>query len=139
MKIYVGNLSLGATEAALRLSFEAFGEVESIEIVKDKHGNAPKLHAFVEMASQSEGQSAIDGLNGSEFEGKLLKVDEARSAADRRDRRSGSSAGPRGRDSFPGGKGGKGGGGAGFGGPRRSQGGSRGRQGGGRGGQGRSR
>ncbi|MFO7559085.1 MAG: RNA-binding protein [Desulfobacterales bacterium] len=119
MKIYVGNLSYDVTEGDLRQALEEFGQVESATIIKDKYSGQSKGFGFVEMPSKDEGQSAIDGLNGKEFKGRTLNVNEARPRTESR--------GPRG---------GQGGGRGGQGGGRGGQGGGRGGQGGGRGGQG---
>jgi len=63
MKIYVGNLPHEVTEQELREEFAAFGEVASVSIVKDKYTGQPRGFGFVEMASVSQGQAAIAGLN----------------------------------------------------------------------------
>ena len=78
MNIYVGNLSYEITEEDLRLAFEQFGTVESVNIIKDKFSGQSKGFGFVEMTSKTEGQSAIDGLDGKEKKGRTLKVNEAR-------------------------------------------------------------
>lgn len=136
MNIYVGNLSHEVTDEDLRLAFEPFGQVESATIIKDKHSGQSKGFGFVEMASKAEGQSAIDGLNGTELNGKTLNVNEARPRTERR----GSGGGyGRGRGGRSGGRGGQGGGRGGYGGGRGGQGGGRGGYGGGRGGRGRGR
>jgi len=77
MKIYVGNLSHEATEPQLRESFEKFGEVSSLNIVKDKDSGKPRGFAFVEMLSDESAQNAISGLNDTELDGKQLKVSRA--------------------------------------------------------------
>ncbi len=77
MKIYVGNMSYETTEEDLRLACEAFGKVESINIIKDKYSGQPKGFGFVEMPSKADGQAAIDGLNGKELNGRSLNVNEA--------------------------------------------------------------
>ncbi|MBW2516991.1 MAG: RNA-binding protein [Deltaproteobacteria bacterium] len=115
MNIYVGNLSHEVTDEDLRLAFEPFGQVESVTIIKDKHSGHSKGFGFVEMASKAEGQSAIDGLNGTELNGKTLNVNEARPRTERR----GSGGGyGRGRGGRSGGRGGQGGGRGGYGGGR---------------------
>jgi RNA recognition motif-containing protein len=124
MNIYVGNLSNEVTEEDLKQAFETFGEVESVNIIKDKYTNRSKGFGFVEMASKAEGQSAIDGLNGKELKGKALNVNEARPRTESRGRGGG----------YGSGRGGQGGGRGGQGGGRGGQGGGRGGQGGGRGG-----
>jgi len=110
MKIYVGNLSYDVTEEELRREFEAFGAVESLDIIMDKYSGRPKGFGFVEMASVSEGQAAIAGLNGKMIKERTLTVNTARP---RTDSRGGGFSGGRG------GSGGGGGGGFGGGRPRR--------------------
>ena len=78
MNIYVGNLSRDVTEDDLRQAFEAFGEVETANIIKDKLTGESRGFGFVEMPGKAEAQSAIDGLNGKELKGETLKVSEAR-------------------------------------------------------------
>ena len=124
MNIYVGNLSHEVTEEDLKLAFEPFGKVESATLIKDKYSGQSKGFGFVEMASKDEGQSAIDGLNGTELKGKALNVNEAHARTERRGSRGG----------YGGNKEGRGG----YGGDRGGQGGNKGGQGGGRGGRGRS-
>ncbi len=90
MNIYVGNLALDLTEGDLQQAFEAFGEVTSAKIIKDKYSGESRGFGFVEMPAGAEAQSAIDGLNGKELKGLMLKVNEARPQKDRdrRDNRS---------------------------------------------------
>ena len=126
MRIYVGSLSNEVTEEDLRLAFEPFGQVESVDILKDKHSGRSKGFGFVEMPAKEEAQSAIEGLNSKELKGKALSVNEARPRPE----------GSGGRGRFGGGRGGQNGGKGGYGGDRGGQGGSRGGYGGGRGGQG---
>ncbi len=78
MTIYVGNLAREVTEGNLLEAFEAFGSVKSVKIIKDKFSGEPKGFGFVEMADKAEAQSAINGLNGKEFKGRMLRVNEAR-------------------------------------------------------------
>lgn len=78
MNIYVGNMSYDTTEEDLRIACEAFGKVESVNIIKDKFSGQSKGFAFVEMPSKAEGQTAIDGLNDKELNERTLKVNEAR-------------------------------------------------------------
>lgn len=140
MNIYVGNLSYEVTDADLRAAFEPFGQVESVNIIKDKYTNRSKGFGFVEMASKAEGQSAIDGLNGKEFKGKTLNVDEARPRTESRGSRGGYGRGRGGQGGSRGGYGGGGGQGgsrSGYSGGRGGQGGSKGGYGGGKGGRGR--
>jgi len=92
MKIYVGNLSYEVTEEELRQEFGAFGEVTSADIITDKYSGRPKGFGFVEMASKSEAEAAITGLNGKTIKERTIVVNEARP---RTDSRSGSSYGNR--------------------------------------------
>jgi RNA recognition motif-containing protein len=83
MNIYVGNLSYGVSEENLRQAFEAFGQVSSATIVKDKYSGQPRGFGFVEMPDQAEAQTAIENLNGKELLGRQLNVNEARPRTDR--------------------------------------------------------
>ena len=94
MKIYVGNLSYEITEEDLRQEFVAFGEVTSVSIITDKYSGRSKGFGFVEMASVSEGQAAITGLNGKMLKERTLTVNAARPRSD--DRRGGSYGGRKG-------------------------------------------
>jgi RNA recognition motif-containing protein len=78
MNIYVGNLSPEVTEEDLKEAFEAFGQVESVNVIKDKFSGTSRGFGFVEMPAKAEGQAAIDALNGKELKGQELKVNEAR-------------------------------------------------------------
>ena len=84
MKIYIGNIAEDVSEEELQAAFEPFGQVESVAIIKDKFSGQSKGFGFIEMASQSQGQSAIEELNGKELKGKSLKVNEARPRNDNR-------------------------------------------------------
>ncbi len=78
MKIFVGNLSRHITQDKLQQLFEPFGQISSIEIIKDKFSGESKGFGFVEMSSKSEAQAAMEALNGREMDGKSLTVNEAR-------------------------------------------------------------
>jgi RNA recognition motif-containing protein len=78
MNIYVGNLSYDVSEENLRQAFEAFGQVSSPTIVKDKYSGQSKGFGFVDMPSAEEARSAINQLNGKELKGRALNVNEAR-------------------------------------------------------------
>jgi len=108
MKIYVGNLSYEITEEDLRQEFVAFGEVTSVSIITDKYSGRSKGFGFVEMASVSEGQAAITGLNGKMLKERTLTVNAARP---RTDNRGGGSYGDRRGSGYGGGRGGGSGGG----------------------------
>ena len=78
MNLYVGNLSYQATEDDVVQAFEAFGEVASCSIIKDRQTGQSKGFGFVEMPNRNEGEAAIAGLNGSDLMGRKLTVNEAR-------------------------------------------------------------
>lgn len=78
MRLYVGNLSFDSTEDSLREAFAAFGDVTSVHLVTDRDTGRPRGFGFVEMAGPSEGQAAIDGLNGTDMDGRSINVNEAR-------------------------------------------------------------
>ncbi len=78
MNIYVGNLSFDATDEDLREVFEQHGRVESAKIIMDSYSGRSRGFGFVEMPDASEAQAAISGLDGQEFMGRALRVDEAR-------------------------------------------------------------
>ncbi len=88
MNIYVGNLSREVTEEELRQEFAAFGEVTSVNIIKDKHSGQSKGFGFVEMSSKSEAEAAITGLKGKTLKERTLDVNEARPRPDSRGGRS---------------------------------------------------
>jgi len=112
MKIYVGNLSYDVTEGELQQEFKAYGEVTSVSILTDKFSGRPKGFGFVEMASKSEAEAAITGLNGKTLKERTIVVNEARPRTDNRgsgsygDRRGGGYGG-----GYGGGSGGRSGGG----------------------------
>jgi RNA recognition motif-containing protein len=85
VNIYVGNLSREATEADLQEAFAAFGQVASVNIIKDRFSGVSRGFGFVEMPSNSEAQAAIAGLNGKELKGRTLTVNEARPRTERRE------------------------------------------------------
>jgi RNA recognition motif-containing protein len=96
MNIYVGNLSYETTEEDLQQAFEGFGQVESVNIIKDKYSGRSKGFGFVEMPAKDEAQSAINELNDTELKGRTLKVNEARPRSESRGGRGGYGAGRRG-------------------------------------------
>ena len=77
-RLYVGNLPFSATEQDLSDKFAACGTVESIKLIVDRDTGRSKGFGFVEMASDAEAQAAIDQLNESDYEGRAIKVNEAR-------------------------------------------------------------
>jgi RNA recognition motif-containing protein len=78
MNIYVGNMSRDVTDEDLRQAFEAFGEVSSATVIKDKFTSVSKGFGFVEMPDKAQAQLAIDDLNGKELKEQALNVAEAR-------------------------------------------------------------
>ena len=77
-KLYVGGLPYSTTENQLQELFAAHGSVQSARIITDKFSGKSKGFGFVEMASASEAQDAIRALDGKDFEGRNLTVNEAR-------------------------------------------------------------
>jgi len=78
MNIYVGNLAYQVTEADLREAFETFGEVESINLIKDKYSGVSKGFGFIEMPDKGQAQNAISSMNSKELKGRNITVNEAR-------------------------------------------------------------
>jgi cold-inducible RNA-binding protein len=81
--IFVGNLSFGATEDAVRSMFAAYGSVDRVNVVTDRDTGQARGFAFVEMSNASEADRAIAELNGRELDGRALNVNEARPKAER--------------------------------------------------------
>lgn len=75
--IFVGNLSFGATEDSIRSLFERFGNIERVSIVTDRETGRSRGFAFVEMSAGEEADRAIAALDGQEFGGRALRVNEA--------------------------------------------------------------
>ena len=96
MNIYVGNLSYEVTEEDLKAAFEAFGQVETVNIIKDKYSGQSKGFGFVEMSAKAEADSAIEGLNDTDLKDRTLKVNEARPRTEGRSDRGGYGGGGRG-------------------------------------------
>lgn len=78
MKIYVGNMSFQSTEQDLRQLFEQHGQVDEVTVVTDRETGRPRGFAFVTMPDAAQAQAAIEAINGSEFGGRTLTVNEAR-------------------------------------------------------------
>lgn len=83
MNIYVGNLAYQTTEGGLRAAFEAHGEVTSAAVISDRDSGQSKGFGFVEMSNDQEARNAIAAMDGSELEGRQLKVNEARPRPER--------------------------------------------------------
>jgi RNA recognition motif-containing protein len=80
--IFVGNLSFGATEDAVRSMFEAYGTVDRVNVVTDRETGRARGFGFVEMSNDGDGDKAIAALNGRELDGRALNVNEARPKAE---------------------------------------------------------
>ena len=83
MKLYVGNLSFDTTENDLQDEFSQFGKVVEVGLVMDRETGRSRGFAFVTMGSAAEGEAAIKALEGKEFQGRNLTVNEARPREDR--------------------------------------------------------
>ncbi len=77
-KLYVGNLPFSTTESALSGKFAECGTVESCKLITDRDTGQNKGFGFIEMASDSEAHAAIDKFNGTDYDGRPMKVNEAR-------------------------------------------------------------
>jgi len=82
-KIYVGGLAYSVTEGRLQELFSTHGTVASASVISDKFTGQSRGFGFVEMSSSGEAQSAISALNGTQFEGRTLTVNEAKPMAKR--------------------------------------------------------
>ncbi len=89
-KLYVGNLSFTATDESVRALFSQHGTVEKVSLISDRDTGQPRGFGFVEM-SNSDATRAMQALNGTEFDGRSLKVNEAQD----RERSGGNRGGPR--------------------------------------------
>jgi len=88
-KLFVGNLPFSATEESLRALFTAHGTVETIALINDRDTGRPRGFGFVEMAN-ADAARAMQALDGKDFEGRTLKVNEAQAKTN-----GGGSRGPR--------------------------------------------
>ena len=84
MKIYVGSLAFEVTDDDLRQEFEAFGQVSSAIVIKDRFSGESRGFGFVEMPDDNQAKAAINGLNGKELKGRNVVVNEARPRGERR-------------------------------------------------------
>ena len=91
MNIYVGNLSFDSNESDIENVFGEFGEVKSVNIIKDRDTGRSRGFCFVEMVSADAGAKAIEGLDQKEMDGRSLTVNEAKP----REQRSGGGGGDR--------------------------------------------
>ena len=86
-KLYVGNLSYNTTDASLKSAFAPFGEVESASVISDKMTGRSRGFGFVTMVNDEEAMKAVESMNGNEFEGRKLTVNEAKPLTERPPRR----------------------------------------------------
>jgi len=112
-KLYIGNLSYGVTSSDLAKMLSAHGKVRSAEVISDRATGQSKGFGFGEMESEQDAQAAINALNGTEYDGRKLTVNEAKP---REPRSGGGGYGGGGGGGGRGGRGGYGGGGGGGGG-----------------------
>ena len=82
-KLYVGNLGYDVTDADLSQMFSQHGQVESASVIMDKMSGRSKGFGFVEMSSEQEAQAAIAALNGKDYSGRALTVNEAKPREER--------------------------------------------------------
>lgn len=82
MNIYVGNLSKPVNENDLRETFQAFGEVATTSIIKDKFSGESRGFGFIEMPNKDEAEKAISMLNGKDLKGRTATVNEAKPRTD---------------------------------------------------------
>lgn len=78
MRIYVGSLADSVTGDSLKAAFATFGDVASADVITDRYTGQSRGFGFVEMRDQAQGTEAIRGLDGTELEGRVLRVNEAR-------------------------------------------------------------
>ncbi len=78
MNIYVGNLPYKTVKEDLQNAFEEFGEVESVDIIVDRRSGRSRGYGFVSMPNEGEAKAAVETLNGSEMDGRNLRVDFSR-------------------------------------------------------------
>jgi len=101
--MYVGNLSFDATESSVRSLFEEFGNVSSVNLIMDRETGRPRGFGFVEMSDNSAANAAMAKLNGAEFQGRNLNINEARAREERSGGFGGGGGGSRGGSSRGGG------------------------------------
>ena len=84
-RLYVGNLPYSASESDLTDKFSPHGTVESSKLIEDRNTGRSKGFGFVEMGTDSEAQAAIEALNGTDYDGRPMTVNEARPMKPRND------------------------------------------------------
>lgn len=81
--LYVGNLAWSTTEDEVRSAFEAYGEVTSVKLIEDRETGRPRGFGFVEMSDDSAAIEAVEGMDGKDFGGRNIKVNEAKPRVER--------------------------------------------------------
>jgi RNA recognition motif-containing protein len=81
--IFVGNLNFGTSEQSILSLVQTYGTVEKVTLVRDRDSGQPRGFAFVEMSNDDQARKAIDGLNGTNLDGRTLNITEARFKEDR--------------------------------------------------------
>lgn len=84
MRIFVGNLPRSYNEDKVQEIFAEHGEVSHVSVPRDRYTNAPRGFAFVDMPNDEEAKAAMEAVNGSEHEGRQIRVEEARPPRERR-------------------------------------------------------
>jgi RNA recognition motif-containing protein len=107
MKIYVGNLPFSATQDEIQELFSQYGQVSDVTLINDRETGRPRGFGFVEMPDNAEANKALEALNGQDFGGRSLNINEAKP---RESRPSGGGYGGGGGGYGGGGRGGRGGG-----------------------------
>lgn len=87
VKLYVGNLPYNTQDSDLKELFQEFGEIESVRLITDRETGRSKGFAFVEFSTKEAADAAINGLNGKDYGGRGLVVNEARPVSERPPRR----------------------------------------------------
>ena len=87
MNIFVGNLAYSATDHDLRQLFEQYGVVDKVNLITDRDTGRPRGFGFVEMPDSQAARAAIQGLQGKEFGGRVITVNEAKPREPRREPR----------------------------------------------------
>jgi RNA recognition motif-containing protein len=82
MRLYIGNLSYSTTDESLNAAFAEFGTIASATVVSDRDTGRSRGFGFVEMENEDEAKAAIEGMDGTELDGRPLRVDIARPKAE---------------------------------------------------------
>lgn len=96
-KLYVGNLNFNTTDQELEGIFSEYGEIISVSVIKDRDTNRSKGFGFVEFATEASSKKAKEAVDGKEFDGRSLRVDDAKEPRERKERFSGYSSNRRSR------------------------------------------